>query len=60
MSEWMTVAQAAEALGVNPSRVRQLCIAGRIKSQKFGKVWMVDAEAVRYRAANPSPHRRKS
>ncbi len=58
-SEWMTVAEAAKALGVNDSRVRQLCLAGNLDAQKFGKVWMVSAAAVKERAKNPPPAGRR-
>lgn len=59
MIEWMTVSQAAAVLGVNHRRVRQLCISGKLKAEKFGRAWMVDSEDVMHRSANPSPHRRK-
>ena len=39
-NEWMTVADAAKELGVNDSRVRQLCISGDLAAQKFGKMWI--------------------
>jgi excisionase family DNA binding protein len=58
-SEWMTVADAAKELGVNDSRVRQLCLSGDLAAQKFGKVWMVSAEAVKDRAKNPPPSGRR-
>lgn len=57
--EWMTVADAAKELGVNDSRVRQLCLSGDLAAQKFGKVWMVSAEAVKDRAKNPPPSGRR-
>ena len=31
--------QAAERLGVNPSRVRQLRIAGKLRGVKMGRDW---------------------
>lgn len=39
---WLTTSQAAERLGVNASRIRQLIDAGRIKATKFGKAWMIE------------------
>ena len=57
--EWLTVSDAAKALGVNDSRVRQLCLSGELRAKKFGRVWMVSAEAVKDRAANPIPRGRR-
>ncbi len=36
----MTTEKAAEHLGVQPSRVRQLALAGTIPAKKFGRDWM--------------------
>lgn len=58
-TERMIVADTAKELGVNDSRVRQLCISGDLAAQKFGKVWMVSAEAVKDRAKNPPPSGRR-
>lgn len=38
----LTAAEAAERLGVNTSRVRQLILAGRLAATKFGRDWMID------------------
>lgn len=40
----LTTRQAAEILGVNDSRVRQLILRGRLKAEKFGSVWMIREE----------------
>lgn len=48
----LTVAEAADALGVSPQRVRQLIAAGRLKAEKKGRDWFIeppDLEAVRER-----------
>ena len=37
----LTAKQAAKALGVNDSRVRQLILAGRLPAQKFGHIWLI-------------------
>jgi excisionase family DNA binding protein len=37
----LTAKQAAKALGVNDSRVRQLILAGRLPAQKFANVWLI-------------------
>jgi excisionase family DNA binding protein len=40
--EYMTVQQAAERLGVHPSRVKALIKAGKLPAQKLGHwVWMI-------------------
>jgi len=38
---------AAAVLRVTPSRVRQLCRAGRLPARKVGRVWLVSAREVR-------------
>lgn len=35
--KYLTTTQAAELLGVTPSRVRQLILAGRLPAQKIGR-----------------------
>lgn len=48
----LTTAEAAEALGVTPQRVRALIAAGRLKADKVGRDWLIappDLEAVRIR-----------
>jgi len=44
--EYLSVPQAAERLGVNERRVRQLIELGRLPAQKIGKQWIIDAERV--------------
>ena len=59
----LTVAQAAERLGINTSRVRQLILAGRLKASKFGAAWQIaekDLKAVAERKAGwPKGRKRK-
>ncbi|MBM3188812.1 MAG: hypothetical protein FJZ90_08840 [Chloroflexi bacterium] len=41
-----TVSELAAGAGVNGSRIRQLLLAGELKGEKFGPVWVIpDAEA---------------
>jgi len=50
--EQLTTAQAAEALGVGASRVRQLILANRLPAQKIGRdlwIWRSDLAQVLYR-----------
>ena len=49
----LTVAQAAERLGVNTSRVRQLILGGRIKATKFGSAWQIAESALNAVAERP-------
>jgi len=47
---WVTTKQAAEILGVEPSRVRQLILSGQLPASKPGREWMLrrrDVEAFR-------------
>jgi len=45
---WIT-SELAQALGVDPSRVRQWLIAGTIKGFKLGRAWIIsDMEAQRF------------
>jgi excisionase family DNA binding protein len=47
----VTVAEAAELLQVDPSRVRALAAAGRLLSRRVGPLWLVDLEDVERRSA---------
>ena len=48
--DWLTVGEAAEALGVSASSVRHWCSGGRIEARKIGRSWKVPAsEAKRIR-----------
>lgn len=58
-SEWLSVQEAARELGVNDSRVRQLCRDGELDARKVGTVWIVDAASVKERAKNPPPRGRR-
>jgi excisionase family DNA binding protein len=47
-TDW-TVKELAERAGLNPSRIRQLLLAGEIKGYKRGPSWLVlNAEAQRW------------
>lgn len=48
----ITVATAAERLGVSPRRVRAMLQSGALSGERLGNQWMVDASSVR-----PSPRR---
>lgn len=60
MPDWITVKQAADILIVKPDRVRKLCRAGKLKTERFGRAWMVSRESVidykkTYRKPGPKP-----
>ena len=41
----VTIAIAAEALGISPVRMRQLCQEGRVRgAEKIGRDWMIPVE----------------
>ncbi len=44
LTDWLTLAEAAERLGLSGQRVGQLIQAGRLPAAKFGKVWLVHKE----------------
>jgi len=47
---WLSVAQAASALGVSPGRVRQLAASGQLPARRFGRAWVIRrADLERYR-----------
>lgn len=50
----MTAKEAAEYLGIKPSRVRQLIIAGVLSSEKIGQVHLIPFEEVQRYKANKS------
>jgi len=44
-----TTRQLAKEAGVSMARIRQLCISGELKCEKFGPVWLIpDEEAERW------------
>lgn len=43
---WRSVSQAAEDLGVNDSRVRQLLRAGDLRGQKLGSQWVIHVDEI--------------
>jgi len=50
----LTTIQAAKALNVNDSRVRQLILAGRLPAQKFGRDWLIQKKDLKLVLAEPS------
>jgi excisionase family DNA binding protein len=63
MKKTYTVRDAAEVLGVSPSRVRQLVLAGTLPAEKFGPVLAIPADAVeaaKKRKTSPGPASKSS
>jgi len=44
MENLLTTQQASEILGVNPSRVRQFILEGRLPAIKFGRDWVISKD----------------
>ena len=58
----LTARQAAEKLGVNDSRIRQLIGTGKLPAEKYGNLWLVDEkdlELVRDRKPTGRPRKTK-
>ena len=54
----LSVAQAAELLGVSGTRVRAMLASGQLEGVKIGRAWAVSAASVRKRLSeNPRPGR---
>lgn len=49
----ISVADAAERLSIDPSRVRALLRCGGLSGRRVGRMWLVDADAVALRAEQP-------
>lgn len=43
---YLTVKQAAERLGVDGSRVRQLILSGALVAERFGWLWLIQESVV--------------
>src|SRR6266700_4080966 len=55
MPELLPVSDAAEALGLDPSRVRALAASGELDARKLGGVWLIDRSSIEQRREHPSP-----
>jgi excisionase family DNA binding protein len=44
MEGYLTTAEAAARLGVTPTRIRQLCLEGRLPCTKAGRDWVIRVE----------------
>ncbi len=42
-----TTAELAKAAGLNPSRIRQLLIAGELEGEKYGNTWLIPDDVAR-------------
>jgi excisionase family DNA binding protein len=41
LEDWLTVHEAAKLTGYNPEQIRRIAREGKVKSQKWGTVWMI-------------------
>lgn len=55
MSSQLTVAEAAERLGISPGRARKLIGSGVLEAEQVGPIWLVSAESVDHRRSDPVP-----
>lgn len=53
----LAVGEAAQRLGVDPSRVRQLARCGQLPASRVGHQWLIDADAVGERVRRGGTHR---
>jgi excisionase family DNA binding protein len=51
----LSVAEAAERLGVDRSRVEQLLRSGRLAGRRSGRMWLVDGQSVAEALVHPVP-----
>lgn len=57
---YYTTKTAAAYLGLDPSRVRQLCESGRLRALKFGRDWAINRDdLVRYQKPKRGRPRKK-
>ena len=54
----LTTKQAAKALGINDSRVRQLILSGRLSATKIGRDWIIQKKDLK-KVENRKPGRPK-
>jgi excisionase family DNA binding protein len=54
-SGWLSVSEAADRLGVHPTRVLPLLASGRLRGNRHGGRWEIDPESVVRFASTPRP-----
>jgi len=60
MENLLTTQQASKILNVNPSRVRQLILKGRLPAIKFGRDWVISKDDLAKVAHRKNGRPRKS
>jgi Helix-turn-helix domain len=55
VTDLVSVSDAAEALRLDPSRVRALAASGALSARKIGGVWLIDRASIEQRREHPSP-----
>jgi len=51
----LTIPQAAEKLGISRQRVHVLVKTGRLKAKRFGRVWLIEPDAIHNIAPSENP-----
>jgi excisionase family DNA binding protein len=54
MADWMSVAEAADALGVHERQVRNLIADSQLEAQRLGRAWLVSPASVGARRRQPT------
>jgi Helix-turn-helix domain len=55
MTDLVSVSDAAEALRLNPSRVRALAASGELGARKVGGIWLIDGASIERRRKHRAP-----
>ena len=63
LTGYLTVLEAAHALGLSPQRVKQFIYAGRLPATRFGRQWLISQsalDAIKVRKPAGRPKREKA
>ena len=62
LTGYLTVLEAAHALGLSPQRVKQFIYAGRLPATRFGRQWLLSQSALDHLERKPAgrPKREKA
>ena len=64
VGNWLTVGEAGHLTGYIQEQIRRLARAGKVKTQKWGTVWMIDRASllayIENEGLGPQPKRKKT